>query len=42
MADGHEEREETRIRVEQERGENPADRIHTDEVDEGEPERTDS
>lgn len=42
MADGHEEREETRRRREQERRENPADRIHTEDVDEGEPERPDS
>ena len=42
MADGKEEREEMRLRIEQERRENPEDRIHTDDVDDGEPERTDS
>jgi len=42
MSDGNEERHESRIREEQERLENPEDRIHIDDVDEGEPERADS
>lgn len=42
MSDGHEEREESRIRIEQERRENLEDRIHPDDADEGEPERADS
>jgi len=42
MSDGNEERHESRIRQEQERRENLEDRIHTDDVDEGEPERADS
>jgi len=42
MSDGNEEREESRIRIEQERRENLADRIDGDDVDEGEPERADS
>ena len=42
MSDGNEEREESRIRAEQERRENSEDRIHIDDVDEGEPERLDS
>jgi hypothetical protein len=42
MSDGNEEREESRIRIEQERRENVGDRIDIDDVDEGEPERLDS
>jgi len=42
MSDGNEERHESRIREEQERRENLEDRIDTDDVDEGEPERADS
>ena len=42
MSDGNEEREERRIRIEQERRENLEDRIGTEDVDEGEPERVDS
>jgi hypothetical protein len=42
MSDGHEERQERRVRVEQEGRENLEDRIHIDNVDEGEPERVDS
>jgi hypothetical protein len=42
MSDGNEEREEGRIRIEQERRENLEDRIDADDVDEGEPERVDS
>ena len=42
MSDGHEERQERRLRIEQERCENLEDRIHIDDVDEGEPERVDS
>ena len=42
MSDGKEERQESRFRVEQERLENLEDRIDPDDVDEGEPERTDS
>ena len=45
MSDGNEERQESRIRLEQERRENLEDRIHIDDiddVDDGEPERPDS
>ena len=42
MSDGNEERQESRIRIEQERRQNLEDRIDTDDVDEGEPERVDS
>ena len=42
MSDGREEREESRIRIEQERRWDLEDRIHADDVDEGEPERPDS
>ena len=42
MSDGTEERHENRIRQEQERREDPEDRIDFDDVDEGEPERADS
>jgi len=42
MSDGREEREEQRSRIDQERRENLEDRIHLDDVDEGEPERVDS
>jgi hypothetical protein len=42
MSDGNEERHENRIRQEQERREDPGDRIDFDDVDEGEPERADS
>ena len=45
MSDGNEERHESRVRLEQERRENLEDRIHIDDVadgDEGEPERPDS
>jgi hypothetical protein len=42
MSDGHEEREDSKSRIEQERRENLEDRIHTDDVDEGKPERVDS
>jgi len=42
MSDGNEEREESRIRVDQERSENLEDRIDADDVDEGAPERVDS
>ena len=42
MSDGNEERQESRFRIEQERLENLEDRIHPDDVDEGEPERVDS
>ena len=42
MSDGYEERQETRVRIEQERREDLEDRIHIDDVDEGEPERVDS
>jgi hypothetical protein len=45
MSDGNEERHESRVRLEQERRENLEDRIHTDDVadgDDGEPERPDS
>jgi hypothetical protein len=42
MSDGYEERQETRVRIEQERREDREDRIHIDDVDEGEPERVDS
>ncbi len=42
MSDGNEERHESRVRLEQDRRENPEDRIRDDEVDEGEPERPDS
>ncbi len=42
MSDGNEERDESRVRNEQERHENSEDRIHADDVDEGEPERVDS
>jgi hypothetical protein len=42
MSDGNEERHESKIRREQERREDPADRIDDDNVDEAEPERADS
>jgi hypothetical protein len=42
MSDGNEERYERRVRIEQERYENLEDRIHPDDIDEGEPERVDS
>jgi hypothetical protein len=42
MSDGNEERQEIRSRREQERRENLEDRIDTDHLDEGEPERVDS
>ena len=42
MSDGYEERQETRVRIEQERREDLEDRIHIDDVDDGEPERVDS
>jgi hypothetical protein len=42
MSDGNEERHESRVRLEQDRRENPEDRIHDADVDEGEPERPDS
>jgi hypothetical protein len=42
MSDGNEERQESRIRIEREQLENHEDRIHMDDVDEGEPERVDS
>jgi len=42
MSDGREEREENRIRLEQERLKNLEDRLDTDDLDEGEPERVDS
>jgi len=42
MSDGREEREEQRSRIDKERRENLEDRIHFDDVDEGEPERVDS
>ena len=42
MSDGREEREEQRSRIDQERRENLEDRLHHDDVDEGEPERVDS
>jgi len=42
MSDGNEERHESRIREEQERRENLEDKIETDDVDDGGPERSDS
>ena len=39
MSDGLEEREERKIRIEQEKRENREDRIDQEYVDEGEPER---
>ena len=42
MSDGNEERQESRIRLEQELREDLEDRIHIDDVDDGEPERPDS
>jgi hypothetical protein len=42
MSDGNEERHESRIRLEQELRESLEDRIHIDDVDDGEPERPDS
>ncbi len=42
MSDGREERQESRLRIEQERRENLEDRIHVDDVVEDEPERVDS
>ena len=42
MSDGNEERRESKMRIEQERRENLEDRIDTDDVDEGQPERVDS
>jgi hypothetical protein len=42
MSDGNEERHESRVRLEQDRRENLEDRIHDDEVEDGEPERPDS
>ena len=42
MSDGNEEREERKLRSEQEKLENHEDRIDGDVVDEGEPERVDS
>lgn len=42
VSDGNEERQESRIRLEQELRENREDRIHIDDVDDGEPERPDS
>jgi hypothetical protein len=42
MSDGNEEREESKIRIEQERRKNLEDLIDTDDIDEGEPERADS
>ena len=42
MSDGNEERQEIRVRTEQERHEDREDRIDVDNVDEGQPERMDS
>lgn len=42
MSDGREEREERKIRIEQEKQETREDRIADDYRDEGEPERDDS
>jgi hypothetical protein len=42
MSDGREEREERKLRIEQEKRENPEDRIGRDDVYDWEPERVDS
>jgi len=42
VSDGREEREERKVRIDQEKRENCEDQIRTDYPDEGEPERVDS
>ena len=42
MSDGREEREEQQKRIEQEKLQNPDDRLEPDDVDDWEPERVDS
>lgn len=42
MSDGREEREERKLRIEQEKRENSEDRIGREDIDDWEPERVDS